>query len=107
MSGGLPPSTAVLTTVGTLSPAEVYFTLTFGYVSLNLSITAWKDFCSSPVQMPTTETDPDTFEAAEVDVPPLPQPAAATRAAAAATASRWRWTRCVLTGQSSRPGVSS
>ena len=30
MSGGLPPSTAVLTTVGTLSPADVYFTLTFG-----------------------------------------------------------------------------
>jgi hypothetical protein len=39
------------------------------------SITAWKDFCSSPVQMPTIEMLPETLEAADVVVvfedPPL------------------------------------
>ena len=70
MSGGLPPSTAVETTVGTLSPAEVYLTFTSGYCSLKASITAWNDLCSSPVQMPTTETLPETSLAALVE-PPL------------------------------------
>src|SRR4051794_8778408 len=60
-SGGLPPSTAVPRTVGTLSPAGLYFTVTLGCVFLNPSITAWKDFCSSPVQMPTIEMLPETL----------------------------------------------
>src|SRR3954454_21434262 len=63
-SGGLPPWTAVLSTVGVLSPAGLYFTVTFGYCFLKPSMTAWKDFCSSPVQMPTTETLPLTLLAA-------------------------------------------
>src|SRR3954447_20136511 len=71
-SGGLPPSTAVPSTVGTLSPADVYFAVTFGYLALKPSSTAWKDFCSSPVQTPMIDTLPETFEAAGVVAdPPL------------------------------------
>src|SRR3954447_9873013 len=100
-SGGLPPWTAVLSTVGVLSPAGLYLTLTLGYFLVNPSITAWKDFCSSPVQMPTIERLPETLAAAAVvlaaveDPPPplllllsLPQPAAAkARAPSAASAA--------------------
>src|SRR5215211_9068047 len=93
-SGGLPPSTAVPSTVGTLSPAEVYLTFTFGYFCWKPSRTAWKDFCSSPLQTPTTDTLPETLVSpdAEVEVvllsllPPLslsspPHPATAISSA--------------------------
>src|SRR4051795_4382129 len=97
-SGGLPPCTAVLSTVGVLSPAGLYFTLTFGYCFLNPSMTAWKDFCSSPVQMPTSEMLPETLLAAlaVVLLPPdedelllssLPPHPAATNADAASATS--------------------
>src|SRR5918911_2156766 len=51
-SGGLPPCTAVESTVGVLSPVGLYFTETFGYFLWKPSRTAWNDFCSSPVQTP-------------------------------------------------------
>ena len=63
MSGGLPPSTAVERTVTMLSPPEVYLTVTSGFFSLKPSITAWKDFCSGPVQTPITEIEPETLSA--------------------------------------------
>src|SRR3954453_12177633 len=69
-SGGLPPSTAVERTVGVLSPVERYLTLTFGYFSVKPSSTAWKCFCSSPVQTPTIETFPFTSDEPEAVVPP-------------------------------------
>src|SRR4051812_35525938 len=105
MSGGLPPWTAVPTTVGTLSPAEVYLTLTFGYDSLNLSITAWKDFCSSPVQMPTTEPWREGWVFGGVadgpppplPPPPPPQPASASSAVATRASGACRWRRCLIT----------
>src|SRR3954453_6939405 len=98
-SGGLPPSTAVPRTVGTLSPAGLYFTLTLGYCLVKPSSTAWNDFCSSPVHTPTIERLPETLAAAAcvlvVELEPLlplsllsslPQPAA-TNAAAPSEAS--------------------
>ena len=42
MLGGLPPCTAVDSTVGSWSPAEVYFTFTFGYCAVNPSMTCLK-----------------------------------------------------------------
>src|SRR3954454_23971820 len=97
-SGGLPPCTAVLSTVGVLSPAGLYFTVTFGYVFLKPPITAWKDFCSSPVQIPTSETLPETLLAALVVLVPVdedelllsllpPHPAAMKADAASATSA--------------------
>src|ERR671936_1135956 len=59
-SGGLPPCTAVESTVGVLSPVGLYLTETFGYFFLNPSSTAWKFFCSSPVQTPLIEIFPLT-----------------------------------------------
>src|SRR4051794_20779782 len=71
-SGGLPPSTAVERTVGGLSPVERYLTATFGDFCLKPSSTAWKCFCSSPVQTPTIETLPLTsLEPVAVVAPPL------------------------------------
>src|SRR3954452_8046435 len=114
MSGGLPPATAVASTVGSWSPAGLYLTVTFGNFSLNPSSTAWKFFCSSPVQTPANEMSPETLAsgaAAAVDpagalvaagaaalvaplvVESLPPPHAATTSATAATASAGRWNR--------------
>ncbi len=70
-SGGLPPCTAVESTVGVLSPVDRYVTLTFGYFSLKPSSTAWKCFCSSPVQTPTIETLPETSVDPSAVVAPL------------------------------------
>src|SRR3954452_2954353 len=67
MSGGLPPATAVARMVGSWSPAGVYFTVTFGYCCLKPSSTAWKFFCSSPVQTPVKVMVPDTLVFAAVD----------------------------------------
>src|SRR4051794_5837896 len=97
MSGGWPPEIAVDNTVGVLSPAGLYLTLTFGYCLLKASMTRWKFFCSAAVQMPTTEILPLTSALpALVFVAPLelellsslllPQPA--TTAMSAATASK-------------------
>ena len=61
MSGGLPPSTAVERTVTMLSPPDVYLTVASGFFSVKPSITAWKDFCSGPVQTPITEIEPETL----------------------------------------------
>src|SRR4051794_25786536 len=100
MSGGWPPEIAVDNTVGVLSPAGLYLTLTFGYCLLNASMTRWKFFCSAAVQMPTTEMLPFTSVLA-APVPALvllpelddllssllPQPANATSAEINARAS--------------------
>lgn len=100
-SGGLPPSMAVESTVGVLSPAEVYLTFTLGYFSSNASSTAWKDSCSLPVQMPMTERLPLTEASAVVMAGALsPEPdsssspqadrvAARVAAASAATSLLW------------------
>src|SRR6266536_4809349 len=59
-SGGLPPATAVASTVGVWSPDDVYLTLTSGFAFVNPSMTAWK-FCSSaPVHTPVIEMLPET-----------------------------------------------
>src|SRR5437763_11965181 len=104
MSGGLPPETAVARIVGSWSPAGVYFTVTFGYCFLKPSRTAWKFFCSSPVQTPVNDTVPETLVAGAVEAAPPavdaaagvaeleldelePPPQAATARATAATAS--------------------
>src|SRR3954466_16168660 len=60
-SGGRPPDKAVDRTVGVLSPAGLYLTLTFGYCLLNASTTRWKFFCSCATQIPTIEMLPLTF----------------------------------------------
>src|SRR3954451_7265251 len=87
-SGGLPPSTAVESTVGRLSPALVYFTFTPGYFFRKPSITAWKEACSLPVQMPMIEMEPLTAVLVPVALlPVLVQPAASTAGTAAASAS--------------------
>src|SRR5436190_13797694 len=95
MSGGFPPCTAVARTVGTLLPAEVYLTWTFGYCWLKALITAWNAVCSGPVQMPTNEIDPDTelVEPPLLDDPlELPPQATATAATAAKRTNAWvRW----------------
>src|SRR3954451_9698899 len=96
-SGGRPPASAVESTVGVLSPAGLYLTLTFGYCLLKAATTRMKFFCSCAPQMPTIEMLPLTFEFAAVVLLPLlevelelllllPQPASATSAASAATA---------------------
>src|SRR4051812_2098130 len=59
-SGGLPPATAVESTWGVLSPAEVYLTLTPGNFFWKAFRTCWKFFCSAPVQMPVHERLPLT-----------------------------------------------
>ena len=74
----MPPCTAVESTVGVLSPVDRYVTLTFGYFSLKPSSTAWKCFCSSPVQTPTIEILPETsVDPSEVVAPLLDLLAAA------------------------------
>src|SRR4051794_9796411 len=73
-SGGRPPDKAVANTVGVLSPAGLYFTLTLGYCLLKASTTRWKFFCSCATQMPTTEMLPLTFEFAAEVVEPLVEP---------------------------------
>src|SRR3954452_2177059 len=86
-SGGLPPWTAVESTVGVLSPLELYLTVTFGYFSLHTSSTAWKDFCSSPVHTPVMLTFPLTsLEPDELLLLP-PQPAARTASGMASAAN--------------------
>src|SRR2546421_8579461 len=70
-SGGLPPCTAVESTVGVLSPLGLYLTVTFGYLALKPFSTAWNDFCSSPVQTPVIVTLPETLLAV-VCSPPEP-----------------------------------
>src|SRR4051794_12696139 len=96
-SGGRPPASAVESTVGVLSPAGLYLTLTFGYCLLKAETTRRKFFCFCATQMPTIEMLPLTFELAAVVLLPLvelelllllPQPA--TSAASAATASTVR-----------------
>src|SRR3954451_4147276 len=94
-SGGRPPASAVESTVGVLSPAGLYLTLTFGYCLLKAAITRWKFFCSCATQMPTIEMLPFTFDfeavvllpllELEVELLLLPQPASATSAATAST----------------------
>src|SRR5215207_7684633 len=59
-SGGLPPATAVESTVGVLLPADRYFTLTSGNFFSKPSRTSWKFFCSGPDQMPIMERVPLT-----------------------------------------------
>src|SRR5437763_1010655 len=61
-SGGVPPATAVERTVGVLSPVDLYETFTPGFALVNPLRTAWKDFCSSPVQTPTIEIFPESAE---------------------------------------------
>src|SRR3954447_7374526 len=86
-SGGFPPWTAVESTVGVLSPLELYLTVTFGYFSLHTSSTAWKDFCSSPVHTPVMLTFPLTsLEPDELLLLP-PHPAARTASGTASAAS--------------------
>src|SRR3954468_15586752 len=96
-SGGRPPDKAVDSTVGVLSPAGLYLTLTFGYCLLKASMTRWKFFCSCATQMPTTDRLPLTFLFDDVVLAPpervdvlllllLPQPARAISAAIAARA---------------------
>src|SRR5437879_3339357 len=80
-SGGFPPAIAVASTVGTLLPAEVKLTFTFGYFFSKPAMTAWNDFCSVDVQTPIIEILPETA------VPLAPAPPA-TDAAAAAVAAR-------------------
>src|SRR3569833_3594378 len=95
-SGGLPPCTAVESTVGGLSPVERYGTLTFGYFTLKPASTAWNAFCSSPVQTPPICTLPlVSVEPLAVVAPPpplvlllellLPPQAASARTAATTT----------------------
>src|SRR4051794_15339714 len=94
-SGGRPPDKAVDKTVGVLSPAGLYLTLTLGYCLLNAAITRWKFFCSCATQMPTSEMFPLTLALDCVvplpDAPVelllllLPHPANAMSAATAAT----------------------
>src|SRR5262245_47141980 len=78
ISGGLPPSTALERSGARLSPPDVYFTVTFGYSSLKLSMTAWNDSCSSPPQMAMIEMFPVTSSLPSAPPPPPspPQPAA-------------------------------
>src|SRR5215217_3151833 len=97
-SGGLPPCTAVWSTVGRLSPAELYFAFTFGYAFLKASRTAWNDFCSSPAQIPRMLIEPLTsWLAAAVSPPPAvpasplsssSSPQAAARSVIASTSIR-------------------
>src|SRR2546423_4337028 len=98
-SGGLPPWTAVESTVGVLSPLGLYLTVTFGYLALKPFRTAWNDFCSSPVQTPVMVTLPETLLLAVVPPPPelffeLPPHPAATSASGSASSRRamtvWR-----------------
>src|SRR3954462_15838832 len=70
-SGGRPPDKAVDRAVGVLSPAGLYWTLTFGDCLLKASTTSWKFFCSFATQMPTIESLPLTDEFEVVVAAPL------------------------------------
>src|SRR3954451_17110420 len=61
-SGGLPPATAVASTVGVLSPVDLYLTLTPGLALRKPSRTALNDFSSSPVHTPTMLIEPGTAD---------------------------------------------
>ena len=69
-SGGLPPCTAVESTVGISSPTGRYLTFTFGYFSLKPSRTALNERASWPVQTPLMERLPETFSSPAAP-PPL------------------------------------
>src|SRR3954452_22527026 len=109
-SGGLPPATAVDSTVGVLSPVDLYLTLMPGFAFRNPSRTASNDFCSSPVQTPTMLMLPLTFVFCAPATPlPLllcdavlfaPQPAATatTATSAPATTSQLPLTCQLLSG---------
>src|SRR4051812_37142203 len=90
MSGGLPPATAVESSGARLSPPDVYLTLTFGYCSLNPSITAWNDVCSSPAQIAIIESEPETslLPLPLLSLSPPPPQAAAPKASATASAAK-------------------
>ena len=65
MSGGLPPATAVASTVGRLSPTGLYLTWTFGYVLLKRLMTSWNCFWPEvDVQMPSKVIVPGDGEVA-------------------------------------------
>src|SRR3954451_12338032 len=87
MSGGLPPATAVASTVGSWSPADVYLTVTPGATFLKPASTAWNDFCSAPDQTASTEMVPDTacglLGAASAPTPAASAPVTTTAAIAA------------------------
>src|SRR3954464_2407040 len=83
MSGGLPPATAVASTVGSWSPADVYLTVTPGFVFLKPASTAWNDFCSAPDHTAITEIEPlacGLLGAASAPTPAASAPATATAA---------------------------
>src|SRR4051794_23140346 len=85
-SGGLPPATAVASTVGSWSPAEVYLTVTPGFVFLNPARTARNDFCSAPDHTAMTEIVPvacGLLGAASAPTPPASAPTTTTAAIAA------------------------
>jgi len=77
-AGGLPPLTAVASTVGRLSPAGWYFTFTPGLAAWKALSTAWKDCCSAPVQIPAIEMLPLTDDAPLAVPATTPTPTAAT-----------------------------
>src|ERR1044071_7249703 len=101
-SGGLPPSTAVESTVGVLSPVDRYVTLTFGYFFLKPFSTAWKCCCSAPVQTPTIFTAPETSDEPELAepedffLPPHAVSASSATASTAASVNACRFTRVLL-----------
>src|SRR5581483_2499626 len=100
-SGGLPPATAVDRTVGVLSPVDLYETFTPGYFLVNPARTAWKAFCSAPVQTPTIEILPLTALVRCDVAPAVPIPIAAASARAptsAAIANHCRFTLLLLSG---------
>src|SRR5207253_4822614 len=88
MSGGLPPWTAVASTVGIWSPPDVYFTVKPEFAFSNPARTASNDFCSSPVQTAITEI----VVACRAPPAVLTPTSAATVAAKSAAAIR----RCLL-----------
>ena len=98
MSGGLPPATAVASTVGRLSPTGLYFTWTFGYVLLKRLMTSWNCFWPDvDVQMPSKVIVPfsaltcDPFACELVVAPASPAARSASTAANPTTAMRVRF----------------
>ena len=59
-SGGFPPCTAVDSTVGVLSPVEVYLTLTPGNFLWKAASTSLKFLASAPAHTPDIEMLPLT-----------------------------------------------
>src|SRR3954447_6847671 len=85
--GGFPPSTAGASTVGRLSPADVYLTLTFGLSSVKPSITFWNARCSGPLQTPITEMLPEMLLVTPPPLDPLDLPLPPPHPAARPSAS--------------------